>query len=469
MTLDLALAALVLVGALAIEWRKAVKLGGTHVSNLAETDYVEPLVARAMALGLPVVATALLLAATGANLPVLPKLALAAFSLVTQGCLASLQILAARVSMPARLYEAARCPEIANAPFAFHFSAPDLKTPEHVAMWRAPMDSVERGWFTILREPAQLPHFRAEALSPALLARSPADLRACMTPELRAVFYANNGQLNRQMIAANSNVTHVQLLHGDSDKPPSYSPLTRNYDQVFVAGQVAIDRYSAHGVDIPRERFRVVGRPQVAAIEPRDRSGAIAKLVYMPTWRGFYEDTQFSSLDRAAQIIERIAARHPSVEIIFKPHPMSYKDPEWRTYQTAIRKALRGSGRFADDAETPFDLYNAADVLITDISSVMIDFLYSGRPLLVIDPPSLAERQLWQFPTLAAAYRVRADLADLDERLALAAGDDPRGAERLAMRTACFGDWGRPVGEAFRDACHALLSPQPAPKTGMER
>ena len=68
-------------------------------------------------------------------------------------------------------------------------------------------------------------------------------------------------------------LTHIYLGHGDSDKPPSYNPTHAMYDQIFAAGPAAARRYAAHGVSIPAEKFRIVGRPQVrtSAGETADR------------------------------------------------------------------------------------------------------------------------------------------------------------------------------------------------------
>ncbi|WP_375432133.1 hypothetical protein [uncultured Friedmanniella sp.] len=37
------------------------------------------------------------------------------------------------------------------------------------------------------------------------------------------------------------------------------------YDEVFAAGPSAIRRYATHGVQIPVEKFRIVGRPAAAS------------------------------------------------------------------------------------------------------------------------------------------------------------------------------------------------------------
>ena len=69
----------------------------------------------------------------------------------------------------------------------------------------------------------------------------------------RSIFYVNNCTRNTHMVRY-KDLTHIQLLHGDSDKPPSFSPVSQMYDLLFVAGQAAIDRYYVNGVYIPKEK-----------------------------------------------------------------------------------------------------------------------------------------------------------------------------------------------------------------------
>ncbi|MEX0970326.1 MAG: CDP-glycerol glycerophosphotransferase family protein [Paracoccaceae bacterium] len=368
----------------------------------------------------------------------------------------------AKASRGLRFRRAMLDPNIASARLAFHFSAVDLPRPDHVSAWEAALNETGLPWFVIVRECHHLDAFRANAGPPAIFVQSLTELANSVPPAVKAVFYANNAQKNRKMLAAFPQLTHVQLLHGDSDKPPSFSPLTKNYHRVFVAGQMAIDRYAHHGVHIPKDRFRIVGRPQVQALKPAARGvGAVRKQVlYMPTWRGFFEDTQLSSLDRAARIIASVP-KASGVELTFKPHSMSYKDPHWPAFERVIRAALADcGGRYCATTAPVFDLYNVADVLITDISSVMIDFLYTGKPFLTVLPQGFAATQAGDYPSLAAAYQVQPDLADICAQLGHALGDDPMKTARAKVQAYAFGDIGQPPGAAFRAACHELLAPE---------
>ncbi|PID36130.1 MAG: hypothetical protein CR993_06315 [Rhodobacterales bacterium] len=374
---------------------------------------------------------------------------------------AKLDRTAAQASCLFRLQQVLKTPEFNSAQMVFFFSAPDLKTPSHVYAWENEIQAVGAPWFAIVAEAHHLRAFRQDASVPVVFFHDMAVGPALLPPDVRVVLYANNGQKNRKLIALREDLTHVQMLHGDSDKPPSYSPLTKNYDLVFVAGQMGIDRYKTHGVDIPENRFRIVGRPQVRELldTTEVRPQEIALVSYLPTWRGFYEDTQYSSLDRVDQIADTVLSCKPPVRFSFKPHPMSYKDPDWLGFLSKAqavlkRHAARGAGaEICPNDISPFDLYKQSDIIICDISSVMIDFLYTGKPILVVLPERFKESERVNFPSLTACYEVRADLSNLEEQLNAALGEDPMAATRQKVRAYAFGDGNLPPGEAFKRAC----------------
>ena len=384
---------------------------------------------------------------------------------IFRGALAFLDRAAAMGSREGRLERVLKTPEFRKAPLALFFSAPDLNAPDHVRAWADELDQMGLPWFCMTAEIHHFAYFREQGRLAVRIPNFTTSLYH-LPDDLRAILYVNNAQPNRKVIKALPELKHTQLLHGDSDKPPSYSPLTKNYDRVFVAGQMAIDRYSRNDVHIPDDRFRIVGRPQVAAIVPSDakkRDGDVLQIVYMPTWRGFFEDTQFSSLDRADQILETIMELPEKSHVIFKPHPLSYKDPDWPVFKKRIdtalaKRAASGStGEISPSELTPFDLYNRADVLICDISSVMIDFLYANKPLLTVLPQRFKPEDRANFPSLEACYNVSSDLQNLQAQLEAAVGEDPLEDERARVRAEAFGDLDQEPGAAFKAACQGLV------------
>ncbi|QDP96882.1 hypothetical protein FOE78_14015 [Microlunatus elymi] len=321
---------------------------------------------------------------------------------------------------------------------------------------------------------------------PVVCCRGVAELDLIMTESLRAAFYVNASSGNGALIRYHQ-LTHVYLGHGDSEKPPSYNPTHAMYDRIFTAGPAANRRYAAHGVLIDKSKFRVVGRPQVEVVRQPDPeriaerlAGAPPVILYAPTWRGHVSETALSSLDRAEAIVGALLAR--GARVIFRPHPFSYADEAdtaiIRRVQAMLSAdaadAANGSGhRYGPAAETELDALgcmNLADVMISDVSAVVSDFLFSGKPLAMIAPASskAAADDLEQFvadyPVARAAYLIDHDLdrlpAALDELL-LPAGD--RLTEvRAEVRADYLGDF--PVdgyADTFVDAVRAACDNPP--------
>jgi hypothetical protein len=340
--------------------------------------------------------------------------------------------------------------------FAFHFSAPDLNTPSHVLMWLAYLEALGIPFFIIVRERKHLLALAALTKTPVILA-STAQLKTLLPPSVTTVFYANNAAANFALINAKPDLQHIQVLHGDSDKPPSFSAVSKVFSKLFVAGQMAIDRYARNNVIIPAEKFAIVGRPQVARITPArpKEAGEIITVAYLPTWIGYHEDAKFSSLKHAADIIDKVMSGDTAVRVVFKPHPMSYKDPASSLYLGDIRRVLlrqraNGSvGEFHQDAIDPIDLYNMADMLISDISSVIIDFLYSGKPYLVTNPSNYTDAELQAYPSALGGYLLHETGENAFDLVALATGPDPMREMRMKTRAYAFGDLDYAPAELF--------------------
>lgn len=400
------------------------------------------------------------LAALWAEAPALAYLAIGLMS-ATVGALAYPWRQIARKPKP-RVSEqlVADMAALAKARIAFHFTDATLSTPTHVEMWIDVLDATGVEWYVICRERHHHEYFLRSGRARSVFVEKAAMLKYAIAPRVEAVLYANNVQKNREMLAAREDLLHVQMLHGDSDKPPSFSPLTRNFDRVFVAGQMGQDRYERNGVFIPAEKFVHVGRPQSSMLSG-PREGEIKTAFYMPTWMGFFEDTQFSSLDRAPQIIETFGRVAPGVKLVFKPHPVSFKHPDWPRLDREIRAALEQvQGEYAAPDCSAFDAYEQADLLLTDISSTVIDFLFTGRPQILFKPKG-AEIEKDKFPSLEATYQVAPDLSNLADQIQRATGPDDLAKNRNKMRYYAFGDCDPATDRRFAEAIQALIDRQP--------
>ena len=142
---------------------------------------------------------------------------------------------------------------------------------------------------------------------------------------------------------------------------------------------------------------------------------------------------------------ERIvsALLHAGRTVIFRPHPFSYDfDDDASDDRPDSRHA---GGRRPPDRPAHLwgpprrpssgilDCINASDAMVSDVSSVVSDYLFSGKPFAMIAVPAEPDAFVAEFPVARASYVVRGDLADLEP----AAGPDAR--RRPAGRRAARG------------------------------
>ena len=351
------------------------------------------------------------------------------------------------------------------APEFYVYTARPDDASYQIHMWLPYLERTGRRFVVIARTNVAARAIIANTSAPVITRRSLGDLDRLIVPSLRAVFYVNASSGNGAMVRYQQ-LTHVYLGHGDSDKPPSYNPTHAMYDKVFCAGPAAIDRYGVHGVEIPRSKFEIVGRPQVETVRPASGPGGPTTVLYAPTWRGHVSETLLYSLPQGDAIVRSLLER--GLTVIFRPHPFSHDFPEdaavVRRIDALLAADAAASGRahlFGAAAETErsiVDCINTSDAMISDVSSVVSDYLFSGKPFALVAVPAPPAEFVRDFPVAAGSYVVDAQLTNLDDVLDLMLGTDPRDTERRAIRNYYLGDFPA-VGYAqnFVDACIRVL------------
>jgi hypothetical protein len=215
----------------------------------------------------------------------------------------------------------------------------------------------------------------------------------------------------------------IFIGHGDSDKVSSYNPYSKVFDEIWVSGPAGIDRYTALGEGFHAAQFVTVGRPQLAEIATvaADGSTGIAlprpTVLYAPTWEGFLEQSNYSSLaSMGVPMVTAMLAMPNAPRILFKPHPSSgHRRPDMLEAQAEIGRLLDAAGSDHQVYETGtvslYAAFNSADVMITDISSVLTDFLASHKPYVVTNPRNESLSQfLTAFPSSSAGSIIDTDL-----------------------------------------------------------
>jgi hypothetical protein len=348
--------------------------------------------------------------------------------------------------------------------FLVYFSGP-VDGDYQVRMWLPYLKQLGVPFAILARNPQMLP--RAAALTDVPLIACPrvTGLDACMVPSVRAVFYVNiHGDTADGVRYLDR--THVHLNHGDSDKPSSYHPIFAMFDRNFVAGQAAIDRFAKHGVAMPADKLVIVGRPQVAAVAQHNTDPVPGKrtVLYAPTWQSGMREMSLSSVEYGERIVR--ALLDGGARVVFRPHPLSRG--QRRAANTIARiDELLASAATAECphltssqalAEGIVDNFNRSDAMVTDVSSVVSDYLASCKPMAVVLPAGTGQLiDAEDYPMLRAAYLL--DLGgDLGGGLAavLGAGADPLAPARRDLRAYYLGDQPDSV-QAFRQAARAAL------------
>ena len=358
--------------------------------------------------------------------------------------------------------------------FVLYTSRPDDASYQ-VLMWLPYLQRTGRRFLIVARTNDAAEAIALQTEVPVLVRRGVAELDDVVQPCVRAAFYVNASSGNGAFVRYNQ-LTHVYLGHGDSDKPPSYNPTHAMYDKIFAAGEAAVERYAAHGVKIALEKFDIVGRPQVETVEPGIPGVVPQTVLYAPTWRGHVTETLLYSLPIGERIVSALLRR--GMTVIFRPHPFSYDFPEDVVAIERIHALLRddaiATGRqhfYAAAAETErgiFECINASDAMVSDVSSVVSDYLFSEKPFAMVAGRSDPVDFVRDYPVARAAYVIDGAADNVDDVLDEMLGPDPERPIRRRVRTHYLGEF--PVSsysQAFVDACIRIVD-TPAPRSSEE-
>ncbi len=336
-----------------------------------------------------------------------------------------------------------------------HFSG-GIRTLYQLGHWTTSIEATGRPWLLVCRERATFEAAANLYAGPTLLVEYYGDLDLAIAGSVAIVFYVNTGTKNNHAIRFEEPV-HVQLHHGESDKPPSGGKTMRLYDAHFVAGPAARARLVEAGV--ASDRIHEVGRPVTDAAAAVDaRSDAI---LYAPTWEGAHADSDLSSVSGFGEALARAllaSGRH----VVFRAHPLTgTADPAAAAAARRIESIVEGEGGTIDDGSEPLvDSFASAGLLVTDVSSVLVDWYAVDRPVLVTDVNCLGADSLHaRYPTTAGAGVVEAALSDISAQVEEAFTSDPMQSARAGAVRATLGEVGSAQAR-FAAAVDAVTRPR---------
>ena len=305
------------------------------------------------------------------------------------------------------------------------------KTGVHIGMWSPWIERTGVPWCIVARTPALFHELAAAYEIPIIQGQIP--------PSVRGALYPHGAAKNSEFIEA-SGATHVFLGHGDSDKPLSASDRVLQYDVITVAGQAAIDRFTASGVHVPPEKLRIIGRPQTEGIAvTTGRPRHPATVLYAPTWRHADDSLNVSSLAVADRIVQELLDRGCTVH--FRRHFAGANHAAAEAMIADVNRLLEADaettgrphqwGQAAMDRPM-FEAFNDADVMVSDVSGIVVDFMASLKPF-VMYAAQFDDTAAFRasHPTATSAYVIDAGLRDLGSALDAALGDDPLAPARV--------------------------------------
>ncbi|WKN50291.1 CDP-glycerol glycerophosphotransferase family protein [Nocardioides sp. Arc9.136] len=324
----------------------------------------------------------------------------------------------------------------------------------------------------VARDEAAAEVLRSRTLLPVEVAASfpeLTELYAAVDPKV--VLYCNNSMLNFQSLL-HGRALHVHVNHGESDKQSMASNNAKAYDRVFVAGEAAVQRHRSGLLEFDTGRLVRTGRPQLdlrrdPLLAPTDRR----TVLYAPTWEGDAEYNDYTSVDTIGPDVVRAVLAVPDVRLVYKPHPKvatsltpAVRDGH-RAILALVDEAARRdpeAGHTAIVAGDILALMPDCDAMVTDVSSVGLDWLYlrTERPVFITDRHHDAERLRQEVPVSRCADVLDdVDVASLTELLAARLDHDEHHLARVAMRHHYFDDL--QVGDStvrFLDAVAELVA-----------
>lgn len=198
----------------------------------------------------------------------------------------------------------------------------------------------------------------------------------------------------------------------------------RTFDFVCIGDENSLGNHARAG--ITPQAFWFTGYPQLDPLFRRDMPAplpfdrTLPTVLYAPTWNlGLTSATRFGP-----RLVEHIRARVPGVNVLIKPHPMivSWR-PRWMGWWRRLAERERGVHLVRDAGADVTSYMLAADILVSDASSAVFEFLALDRPIVLVtnplhraDPAYDPDSIIWRWRDVGEEVHDVSDVASAVER-----------------------------------------------------
>jgi hypothetical protein len=325
-----------------------------------------------------------------------------------------------------------------NTPVAVYFADAPFGLYQ-LRRWYGPLEALDavHRVSIITSNPVTYTAVRAETSLSVTFADGAAPLgRALRSQGVKVILYPNNNYLNFRTLRFAEPV-HVFIGHGESAKESSVSRQLKAYDFTYVASRDAIEQLRGiRGFDADASAV-VIGSPWLGFLgeppsswHPDERT----VVLYAPTWEGDRPTMDYSSVEVLGLPLVEAVLGMPNVRLIYRPHPWigrvrSASAAADARIRLAIDKA--GRGDVVDTVDYGWAL-GAAQLCITDISSVAFDARALGKALMITVPTGSSTPPVPQSVYAGAVRLERTDVAGIRSLVESALSDTANRASAAA-------------------------------------
>jgi hypothetical protein len=203
---------------------------------------------------------------------------------------------------------------------------------------------------------------------------------------LSCMLYMTDKNDNFGYYRAYPHLLHVAAHHGDSDKHSSFNRLFGAYDYMIVADRNSMQRYMNVNTQLPPDQFITIGNSVIEGVT-NERRSVIQNVLFAPTFEGYSDSANFSSLKRIGD--EIIKLKKSGFNLLFRPHPGTGKRI------TSLKEISKKIMPLAESVSKKEQQFNQSDVLVCDLSGVLSEYIFTEKPIII--PISKQDGWLYEY------------------------------------------------------------------------